>query len=351
VIIRTRRLLGIAAVCLALPLWAGTASGHGVTLKVHHALPPDSVFHTQFLVPWTQKLEQESGGRLRVHLFPALGMGGATPELYDQVKDGVADIVWTGIGYTPRRFPAVELFELPFAANSAQGSSRALWEYVRLNDPVRKEFDGVRLLAFGRHDAPQLHMRSKRVQTLADLTGLKIGTPAPAAAAFLSALGAAPVDMPVTQAAEALSSGAVDGVLLPWDATSAPEIADLVKYHTQLDPQLPWLYSDVFVLAMNPASYKILPDDLRKVISANSGAATSAWLGGVFDAAAASARKFFADRGDAIDELPAAELTGWREPEQILVEDTIKALDQRGLKGRALVESARASLTEYDPPK
>jgi TRAP-type transport system periplasmic protein len=351
VISRTGRFLGIAAACLVMPLWAGTASGHGVTLKVHHGLPADSVFHTQFLVPWTQKLEKESGGRLRVHLFPALEMGGAAPELYDQVKEGTADIVWTGIGYTPGRFPGVELFELPFTANSAQGSSRALWEYVRLNDRVRKEFDGVRLLAFGRHDAPQLHMHSKRVQTLADLAGLKIATPAPAAAAFLAALGAAPVEMPITQTADALSSGTVDGALLPWDAASAPQIGELVKYHTQLDPQSPWLYSTVFVLAMNPASYKILSDDLRKVISANSGAATSAWLGSVFDAAAASARKFFADRGDAIDELPAAELAGWREPEQILVEHTVKALDQRGLKGRALVESVRSSLTEYDPPK
>ena len=102
---------------------------------------------------------------------------------------------------------------------------------------------------------------------------------------------------------------------------------------------------------MNPATYKSLPDDLRKVISANSGADTSAWLGSVFDAAAASARKLAVDRGDAIDELPAAALASWREPAQAMVEDWIKDLDGRGLKGRALVESARASLAEYDPPK
>jgi hypothetical protein len=102
---------------------------------------------------------------------------------------------------------------------------------------------------------------------------------------------------------------------------------------------------------MNPATYKSLPEDLRKVINANSGADTSAWLGSVFDAAAASGRKLAADRGGAIDELPAAELARWGEPAQILVEDWIKDLDQRGLKGRALVESARASLAEYDPPK
>ena len=85
---RTRRLVVIAAAGFGLPLWAVTANGHGVTLKVHHELPADSPFHTQFLVPWTQKLEKESGGRLRFRLFPALQMGGTAPQLYDQVEGG-----------------------------------------------------------------------------------------------------------------------------------------------------------------------------------------------------------------------------------------------------------------------
>ncbi len=125
---RTRRHLAIALGCLVLPLPASTASAHGVTLKVQHDLPADSAFHTQFLVPWTQKLEKESAGRLRFRLLPAAQAGGGAPQLYDQVVEGEADIVWTGIGHTPARFPAVEVFELPLAANSAQGSSRALWE-------------------------------------------------------------------------------------------------------------------------------------------------------------------------------------------------------------------------------
>jgi TRAP-type transport system periplasmic protein len=339
------------ALCFAAPLWASTAMGHGVTLKVHHDLPADSAFHTQFLVPWTQKVEAESGGRLRFQLFPALEMSGAAPDLYDQVKEGVADIVWTGVGHTPERFPAVEVFELPLPAHSAQGSSRALWEYVRLNDLSQTEFEGVRLLAVGRHDAPQLHMVSKRVRTAADLAGLKIATPVRSADSLLSALGAAPVATPPAEIAAALSTAKVDGVLLPWDALPALRLGDLVKYHAQLDARAPWLYSGVFVLAMNPATYKSLTDDLRKAIAANSGADTSAWLGRVFDAAAASARKAAADRGDPIDELPATELARWREPASVLVENWIKDLDGRGLQGRELVDSARTCLVQYDPAK
>jgi TRAP-type C4-dicarboxylate transport system substrate-binding protein len=243
------------------------------------------------------------------------------------------------------------VFELPFAANSAQGSSWALWEYVRLNDLSSKEFDGVRVLAVGRDDAPQLHLAGKGVQTAADLAGLKIGTPVRTADGFLSALGAAPVETPVGQVGPALASGAINGVLLPWDALGAPEIGGRVKCHTQIDPKSPWPYSGVFVLAMNPDTYRSLPDDLRKVISANSGADTSAWLGRVFDAAGAAARKAAAERGDPIDQLPAAELAGCQAPAQTVVEGRIKDLDGRGLGGRELVDSARTCLGQYDPPR
>jgi C4-dicarboxylate-binding protein DctP len=46
----------------------------------------------------------------------------------DQVIDGVADVVWTVVGYTPGRFPSTEVFELPFMMTNARATSRAYWE-------------------------------------------------------------------------------------------------------------------------------------------------------------------------------------------------------------------------------
>ena len=63
------------------------------------------------------------------------------------------------------------------------------------------------------------------------------------------------------------------------------------------------------------------------------------------------ARKLAEERGDAINVLPADAIAGWQKPAQIVIEDRVAELDKRGLKGKALLESARASLAEYDPPK
>ena len=38
-------------------------------------------------------------------------LGGTPANLYDQARDGVADVVWTLAGNSPGRFPRVEVFE------------------------------------------------------------------------------------------------------------------------------------------------------------------------------------------------------------------------------------------------
>ena len=243
---RRFQLLIVAFVCMLAPLWPGTARAHGVTLMLHHFLPADSPFHTQFLLPWLEKVENESHGLLRFQVFPALPMG----PLYDQVKDRSADVVWTAVGNPAGRFPAFEVFNLPFTIHSAQGSSRALWEYVQANDLAKKEFAGVRLLA------------------------VQVAT---------------------------LESNEKARVL-----------------------------SGAFIFAMNSAAYKSLSDELKKVIIANSGAETSAWLGKILGANSA---------GTSLASQPSA---------PSMIDAKIKELDQRGLDGKALVESAHALLAEFD---
>ena len=55
-------------------------------------------------------------------------LGGKPPELMDQAIDGVADIVWTVVGYTPGRYPSTEVFELPFMVKDARAASSAYWQ-------------------------------------------------------------------------------------------------------------------------------------------------------------------------------------------------------------------------------
>ncbi len=91
-----------------------------VTLRFHQMLPPQATIPSQAIKPWAEKVEKESGGSIKVQQFSNMQLGGKPPELFDQAKDGVVDIVWTVLGYTPGRFPKTEAFELPFTCGLAE---------------------------------------------------------------------------------------------------------------------------------------------------------------------------------------------------------------------------------------
>ena len=100
------------------------------TFKLHHMLPPVSNAHANFLQPWAEKVEEESNGRIKIDIYPAMQLGGKPPQLFDQTRKGVVDITWTVGGYTPGRFPKATVFELPFMPLSARITSMALQEYA-----------------------------------------------------------------------------------------------------------------------------------------------------------------------------------------------------------------------------
>jgi len=90
-----RALMLSAAAAVAAPtiLRLRSAKAADVTLRLHHFLPPKSNVHSRLLDPWAKKVGELSGGKVAIEIFPAMQLGGKPPELYDQAKDGVVDIV------------------------------------------------------------------------------------------------------------------------------------------------------------------------------------------------------------------------------------------------------------------
>lgn len=124
-----KRLGYLFAAATAGVMLASSASAQEVTLKLHQMLPPQATIPAKALAPWADKVMAESNGRIKIELYPSMQLGGKPPELIDQVKDGVADLIWTVIGYTPGRFPSTEAFELPFMMTNGEQTSRAFEEY------------------------------------------------------------------------------------------------------------------------------------------------------------------------------------------------------------------------------
>ncbi len=343
----SRRLLLGASTMAAPGLLTATraaAQDGTVTLRLHHFLPAVSNVHRFFLQPWAQKVQADSNGRLRIQIFPAMQLGGAPPQLFDQARDGVADIIWTLPGNTPGRFPRVEVFELPFVAHKkAIVNCKAVQEFADAH--LKDEFREVHPICVWAHGEGIINTR-RPVRSQADLQGMKIRFPSRLNGEALKALGAAPVGMPVPQVPEALSQGVIDGAVVPWEIVPALRLQEMVRYHTEV-PGSPTLYTATFIMAMNREKYASLPADLKRVLDANSGQPAATMAAVPWDERGPIVEQQVRARGNEIIVISEEEKARWVAATQPVVDSWIAASRERGFDGAAILAEARALVAKY----
>ena len=323
----------------------GTAAmAQDVTLRLHQFLPPPAPVPAQILKPWGETVKEASGGRIEIQHFDAMSLGGRPPELMDQARDGVVDIAMTVVGYTPGRFPRTEVFELPFMMTDPVATAKAYWEMVE-TDWQNNEYSDVKVLGAWVHGPGLIHTQDG-VTSLEDMQGLTLRGPTRIINDLLSELGAEPVGMPLPAIPEAISKGVVKGTVIPWEVTTAIRLSELVGNHTEFSGEEA-LYTAAIVLVMNKAKYDALPDDLKAILDAESGAKLSAFATQVMWDMDAPAREIAVGAGNSIATLDEAEVARWKEAAAPVVDRWIADMDGKGIDGAALIEQARALIEKH----
>ena len=334
---RRHVLLGAAAGGLALA--AGKAGAQDVTtLRFHALVPKETSINIEVVVPWGQRLEAQSGGRLKFEFYPSMQLGGAPQSLFDQAKDGVVDLSQPVLGYTPGRFPKMETFELPFLMTNSEQTSAAVQQFAEAN--AMDEFAGVKLIALNTLGPGVLHT-SRPVSKLEDLKGMKIRGGSRIVNDMLAQLGAEPVALPVPQVPEALTTGVIDGTTQPWDLTQQLRLAELVHNHTSFSGGR-GLYTLVLAWVMNQGVYDGLPDDLKAIVDAEPGVDLARTLGQVTDKYDLMAKEAARALGNNFIELDEAETARWRAAVQPTIDQWYIDSASRGIDGKALHQQALA---------
>ena len=333
-------LLGIGLLSLTAlqGAWAQTT-----TLRFHQMLPPQATIPAAAIKPWAEKVEKESGGKIKVQLFPSMQLGGRPPELFDQAKDGVVDIVWTVLGYTPGRFPKTEAFELPFSSGLAEPASRAFQEFVEKY--AMDEFKDVKLIGVHVHGPGLIHSLQP-VTKLEDMKGLKVRGGSRIINIMLEQLGATPVGMPVPQVGEALSKGVISATTIPWEVVPALKVEQIAKNTTGFSGNK-GLYTQTFAVAMNKAKYDALPADLKKVIDANSGMVAASMFGRAMDEGDKAGLAIAQKAGNKIITLDAAETQRWQRAANGVRAVWFKEVESKGINGPKLAQEAEALIAKY----
>lgn len=337
---RLSKLISAAALAAAM----GTAAtAQEVTLIMHHFLPPVSSAHKAMLEPWAEKIETESEGRIAVEIAPSMAMGGKPNELYGQVRDGAADIVWTLLGYTPGVFPRSEVFELPLVhAGSAVDTTIALNASMEM---LAEDFEDVKVLFMHSHEGNLIHSAGDPIRSFDDAKGLKLRTPSRTGAWLITAMGAEPVGMPVPTLPEAMAKGVVDGALTPFEIVPALSLQELDKSTTELPEGDRFGTSGVHAgdeQGHLRGSARGSAGDHRRQFRHERRRRDRRALGGLRGAGVAALE------GAGVERIVLSEEEGAKfdAVSETVVQQWIDEVTAKGIDGAALVEGARAAVAE-----
>lgn len=315
------------------------ASAQEFTFKLHHLLSAKSPAHANMLAPWAEQVEKNSNGRVKIEIFPAMSLGGKPPELIQQARDGVVDIVWTVNGYTPGLFPRTEVFELPgIYKNDTTATNLAMFDMFESD--LRQEYKGVEVMWLHVHGGQAIMTVDKEVRSPADMAGMKMRIPTRTGAWVIETLGASPLATPVPEVPTALSKKTIDGTLLPWEIIPPLKLQNQINYFIEGHDSTR-LGTTSFQVSMNQARWDGLPEDIQKAFRDASGRDWWGKVGEIWRAGEDFGISIAVKAGKKHIVLSEAETNAFLETLEPVVDKWVEEVSSKGIDGAALVAKAR----------
>jgi TRAP-type transport system periplasmic protein len=304
-----------------------------IELKFAHFFPITNVMHKDVIAPWGKMLEERTGGRVKVVIYPMEQLV-KLRDLYDAVLAGTADMSCGFFLGSPAKFDlAVNSICLPMIFPSATVGSKVYWDLYEKFPAFKAQFNDVKPLWFSTSTPLAISTSKKPVRTLEDIKGLRIRTGGGSVTQTLKAINAVPVTLSTGDAYVALERGTIDGTTIAIEGLIAFKLGEVLKHHTMIG-----LATAEFFTVMNKKKWESLPPDIQKTIDGMSGRWGSDFAGTAWDK----------DEEKAIDSLKKAgghdfitispeERDKWRKAVQPVWEEIVKGQESRGLPGREVL--------------
>ncbi len=258
-------------------------------LSVATFVPPQHHTNTVMFKWFGEELEKRSGGSLTMKLYPAGQLGAGPVQQYKRAVEGVADITFGVAAYTPAIFPKTMLAILPGTSVTGEDSTRQIWSHF--DEHFADEFKDVKVLAVATV-AGSLYAATRDVSTLEGLKGAKLVPFAAMTSPIVEALGAVPVQMPVTEMYTGLSTGTIDATTASYNNLTPPwNFWDVASHVVE---NIPVSFAVTYAI-MNKERYMSLSDEHRKIIDELSGLPMSLKGAESFDGADERSKKMIAD--------------------------------------------------------
>ena len=309
-----------------------------VTLKYSNFFPPTHI-QSKLAESWCQEVEKRTEGRVKVEYYPG-GTLLKVKQTYDGVVDGIADVGLSALAYTLGRFPEMSAMDLPFGFHSGVVATKVANDvYSKLNP---KEFEDTKIMYFHGHGPGYIHTRDKEVKKLEDLAGLRIRSTG-MSADIVSALGATPVAMGMSDAYQSLQKGVVDGTANPIEANKGWKLGEVVKYVVRCNETS---YTTTFFVTMNKNKWAAIDKKDQQVIEQ----INKEWAdkhGEAWDSSDEEGLAFFKERGNTVIDLDPKEAERWKQAVAPVIDKYSAGLKEKGIDGDKVVKTIWDSMKVY----
>ena len=313
---------------LAAALIAGPAAAQ-VTLATSTWLPPTHLL-SRAQADWCIDVAKATQDRVKCNILPK--PVAPPPGTFDAVRDGLADLSYSVQGYTPGRFVASKMAEMPFLGDSAVATSVA---YQRIHDKHLDKLDehkGLKVIAVFTHGPGAIFNNKRPVATLADLDGIKFRVGGGVINDVGKALNVNMTLKPAPQSYELMSSGVVDGVWFPDESIMSFKLDKLVKFRTAVPGGL---YNTSFAFVMNPATWARIAKADQTAIERLSGEAAARHFGKYWDADDESSRVAMKAAGVQSIQADARFVADFKAKTAAIEGDWVREAEAKGLKDAA----------------
>lgn len=330
---------------LAIGLVAGTAAQAEILLKVADRYPAHHYISEAGAKVWMEKVTAATNGEVKFQYFPSEQLG-KTKDMMQLTLSGVTDVGEVATGYVTEKLPLSSVVELPETISSSCQGSLAAYELVQPGQILYdKEFgpQGLRVLMTLTPSPYQIFARPK-LQSLADIKGMKLRSAGGGMDTLLRQLGGVPVRISPADTYQALSRGTLDAAVLPIASVPAYDLAGFTK-NALIGANFG---STLIIYTISEAKWQKLPANVQAAML-KAGEETTKSLCARSEQEDQTAMAKMKDAGVVPTEITKPDEAKLRELAGPIAHNWATTLDSSGKAGTATYEAFSKAIAKYAP--